>query len=81
MIKFLKKHILPILLVLGGIIDQTTDLFVQMLNELNAPSWTATFFRIFVIFFGAIRLYYATAPNSKREGLGGTNPPPTKDEK
>lgn len=65
MIDFIKKHFLPILLVIGGIIDQSTDLFVQLLNELNAPSWVATLFRIAVISFGAFRLYYATAPKKR----------------
>lgn len=81
MIKFLKSHIFPILLVIGGIIDQSTDLFVQLLKELNAPDWFATFFRIMVIFFGAIRLYYATSPMSKVDGIGGSQIPPNKDEK
>ena len=66
MIDFVKKHFLPILLVIGGVIDQSTDLFVQLLNELNAPSWVATLFRIAVISFGAFRLYYATAPKKQQ---------------
>jgi len=88
MIDFIKKHFLPILLVIGGVIDQSTDLFVQLLNELNAPSWVATLFRIAVISFGAFRLYYATSPKkytykdkepSTDDGIGGggiKNPKP-----
>jgi hypothetical protein len=81
MINFFKKNLFPILIVIGGIVDQTTDLLVQLISELNAPSWVATFFRILVISFGAFRLYYSQSPNANRQGLGGTNPPPEKDEK
>lgn len=77
---FLKRNLFPILIVIGGIIDQTTDLLVQLITELNAPSWVATLFRVVVISFGAFRLYYATAP-TRKDGLGGSNPPPPKDEK
>jgi len=82
MIEFLKKHALPILLVIGGIIDQTTDLLVGILEDLNAPDWSAKLLRVTIIAFGAIRLYFSTSPNqSQITGVGGSNPPPNKDEK
>jgi len=82
MIDFLKKNLFPILIVIGGIIDQTTDLLVQLISELNAPSWVATLLRIAVISFGAFRLYYSASPNANQQtGVGGSNPPPNKDEK
>lgn len=52
---FIKKNILPILYVIGGIIDLTTDLLVQLLNELNAPIWSSTVLRIIIISFGVIK--------------------------
>jgi uncharacterized membrane protein YesL len=52
---FIKQNILPILYVLGGIIDLTTDLLVQLLNELQAPIWTSTVLRIVIISFGVIK--------------------------
>lgn len=57
---YLKEHYLPIVLVLGGIIDQSTDLLVQLLSELNAPAYYGTILRIIVITFGAIKLYVTT---------------------
>jgi hypothetical protein len=56
-IYYLIKHYLPILLVIGGIIDQTTDLLVQFLNEINAPIWCGTLLRIVIISVGSIKLY------------------------
>lgn len=58
-VNYIRKHILPILFVIGGIIDQSTDLLAQLLTDLNAPSWTSTLFRIIVICFGAFKLYYS----------------------
>jgi len=76
---WLKKHILAISLVVGGILDQTTDLLTQLLLELNAPNWTATLLRILIISFGAIRLYLAKPfeNSSKDIGGGGVKNPPT----
>lgn len=59
-INTIKKHYLPIILILGGVIDQTTDLLVQLLSEINAPAWTGTLLRIIVITFGAFKLYIST---------------------
>lgn len=80
--KKIKQHLLLILLVIGGILDQTTDLLVQLITELNAPNWTATLLRILIISLGAFRLYYSTSPNSNKDGdtdIGGggiKNPKP-----
>ena len=52
---FITINILPIIYVIGGIIDLTTDLLVQLLNELNAPAWTSTVLRIIIISFGVIK--------------------------
>ena len=75
--KWLKKHLLAISLILGGILDQTTDLLPQLLIELDAPDWTATLLRIVIISLGAIRLYLAK-PYDKEVEIGGCgikNPP------
>lgn len=60
---WVKDNILPILLVIGGIIDQTTDLLVQLLLELDAPAWTGTLLRIIIISFAAFKLYYTNPAN------------------
>ena len=80
---WVKTHIFAISLVVGGILDQTTDLLAQFLLEINAPSWSATLLRILIISFGAIRLYYAKPfdkkTTSKDGDIGGggiKNPPP-----
>lgn len=80
---WVKSHIFAISLVVGGILDQTTDLLAQFLLEINAPSWSATLLRILIISFGAIRLYLAKPfknnTTSRDEDIGGggiKNPPP-----
>lgn len=83
---WIKENILPILLVLGGIIDQSTDLFVQLLADLGAPNWAMTLLRIIVVGFGARALYLAKSPKVKKEisalvedsdiGGGGIKNPP-----
>lgn len=65
-ISYIKDHILPILFVIGGIIDQSTDLLAQLLIDLNAPSWSSTVLRITIIFFGAFKLYYTTPVKNKK---------------
>lgn len=80
MIDYAKANLLPILLALAGVLDQTTDLFVELFTELNAPSWVLKLFRILVICFGAFKLYYAV-PNVSNLDTGGSNIPPNKDEK
>jgi hypothetical protein len=62
---WIKDNILPIVLVVGGIIDQTTDLLVQLLSEINAPAWAGTLLRIIIISIAAFKLYY-TDGNKKR---------------
>lgn len=60
---WIKDHILPIVLIIGGIIDQTTDLLVQLLSEVNAPAWVGTLLRIIIISIGAFKLYYTESSN------------------
>lgn len=55
--KHLKQHYLPIILIILGVIDQSTDLLVQFLHEVNAPIWCGTLLRIIVVSFGGFKLY------------------------
>ncbi len=57
LIDYFRFNWLPILFVIGGILDQTTNLLVQFLTEINAPIWAGTLLRILVISFGSIKLY------------------------
>lgn len=52
---FIKQNILPFLYIIGGVIDLSTDLLVQLLNELGAPIWSSTVLRIIIISFGVIK--------------------------
>jgi cell division protease FtsH len=54
--KNLKQYLLPAILILLGILDQSTDLLMQLMTELNAPAYAPTLFRILVITLGAIKL-------------------------
>jgi hypothetical protein len=65
---WIKENILPVVLIIGGIIDQTTDLLVQLLLEVNAPAWVGTLLRIIIISIGAFKLYYTNSDNvTKRQ--------------
>ena len=62
---WLKNNVLPMLFIFGGIIAETTDLIVQLLQDLDAPLWIGTLFKIIVMTFAAFRLYYSI-PKYKR---------------
>jgi hypothetical protein len=64
---WIKENILPIVLIIGGIIDQTTDLLVQLLSEVNAPAWVGTLLRIIIISIGSFKLYYTNPNNVSRK--------------
>lgn len=57
--KHLKEHILPIVLIILGILDQTTHLLVELISQLGLPLYFGTILKISVIILGAIRLYLA----------------------
>jgi hypothetical protein len=55
----IKEHILPIVLIVLGILDQTTHLLVELISQLGLPEYVGTILKILVITLGAIRLYLA----------------------
>jgi hypothetical protein len=57
--KQIKEHILPIILIVLGILDQTTDLLVELIEQVGFPLYFGTILKILVITLGAIRLYLA----------------------
>jgi hypothetical protein len=57
--KQIKKHILPIILIVLGILDQTTHLLVELIEQVGLPLYFGTILKILVITLGAIRLYLA----------------------
>ena len=61
----IKEHILPIVLILLGILDQTTDLLVELISQLGLPEYVGTIFKILVITLGAVKLYLSQ-PNKLR---------------
>jgi len=64
--KQIKEHLLPIILIFLGILDQTTDLLVELISQLGLPDYFGTILKISVIVLGAIRLYIAQ-PNKLRQ--------------
>ena len=58
---YLKQHLLPIILIILGILDQSTDLLMQLMKEVNAPDYAPTVFRIIIIILGATKLYLSNA--------------------
>jgi hypothetical protein len=55
--KHIKEHLLPIIIILAGILDSSTDLLITLLDQINAPEYAPTLVRILVISIGAIKLY------------------------
>ena len=55
----IKEHILPIVLIVLGILDQMTDLLVELIEQVGLPLYFGTILKILVITLGAIRLYLA----------------------
>ena len=53
----IKEHILPIVLILLGILDQTTDLLVDLIEQMGLPVYCGTILKIIVITLGGIKLY------------------------
>jgi len=61
----IKEHILPIILIILGILDQTTHLLVELISQLGLPEYVGTIFKILVITLGAVKLYLSQ-PNKLR---------------
>jgi len=57
--KQIKEHLLPIILIVLGILDQTTDLLVDLISQLGLPDYFGTILKILVIVLGGIKLYLA----------------------
>jgi hypothetical protein len=55
--KQIKEHLLPIILIVLGILDQTTDLLVELISQLGLPDYFGTILKILVIVLGGIKLY------------------------
>jgi len=65
--KQIKEHLLPIILIVLGILDQTTDLLVELISQLGLPEYVGTIFKILVITLGVVKLYLAQPKNIKDE--------------
>jgi hypothetical protein len=65
--KHLKEHALPIVLIVLGILDQTTDLLVELINQLGLPVYVGTIFKILVITLGAVKLYLSQPNKFKND--------------
>jgi hypothetical protein len=55
--KQIKEHLLPIILIVLGILDQTTHLLVDLISQLGFPDYFGTILKILVITLGGIKLY------------------------
>jgi hypothetical protein len=55
--KQIKEHLLPIVLIVFGILDQTTHLLVDLISQLGLPDYFGTILKILVITLGGIKLY------------------------
>jgi hypothetical protein len=64
--KQIKEHLLPIILIVLGILDQTTHLLVDLISQVGLPDYFGTILKILVIVLGGIKLYLSQ-PNKFRE--------------
>jgi len=55
--KQIKEHLLPIILIVLGILDQTTDLLVDLITQVGLPVYCGTILKILIITLGGIKLY------------------------
>ena len=55
--KQIKEHLLPIVLIVFGILDQTTHLLVDLISQVGLPDYFGTILKILVITLGGIKLY------------------------
>jgi hypothetical protein len=55
--KQIKEHLLPIILIVLGILDQTTHLLVELISQVGLPDYFGTILKILVIVLGGIKLY------------------------
>jgi hypothetical protein len=55
--KQIKEHLLPIILIILGILDQTTDLLVELISQFGLPVYCGTILKILIITLGGIKLY------------------------
>ena len=55
--KQIKEHLLPIILIVLGILDQTTHLLVDLISQLGLPEYVGTILKILIITLGGIKLY------------------------
>jgi len=65
--KQIKEHLLPIVLIVLGILDQTTHLLVELISQLGLPEYVGTIFKILVIVLGAVKLYLAQPNKFKND--------------
>ena len=53
--KYFYIYGLPIIYLIGGILDATTDLISQLFEDLGVQPWIKTLFRIIMISIGIIK--------------------------
>ena len=72
------KKVIAILTVLGAFIDTVFQL--NMLENIGITGVYAGYVKLFGLLVSTILAYYTPAPITRKD-IGGTNPPPSKDEK
>ena len=65
--KQIKEHLLPIVLIVLGILDQTTHLLVDLIEQMGLPVYFGTILKILVITLGAVKLYLSQPNKFKND--------------
>lgn len=71
-LSWFKINMLPVFVVIGAIIDQTTDILNDLFLQLNAPLWIPTLIRFLTICIGSFKLYYSTSPKDRKNAFKTT---------
>lgn len=67
MIKYIKKYIFPVLVIIGAIVDISTNLFKDFFTYMDTPLWVSTGLRILIAMAAIARLYYTIVSLDKNK--------------
>jgi hypothetical protein len=62
-----KANMFPVFVIIGTIIDQTTDILNELFTQLDAPLWIPTLIRLIAVCIGSFKLYYSTSPKDIKD--------------
>jgi hypothetical protein len=71
-LNWFKANMFPVVVIIGTIIDQSTDILNELFVQMNAPLWVPTLIRLLAVCIGSFKLYYSTSPKDKKDATKTT---------